>query len=108
MTKLLLAAILCVASSPSFAGELIRDATIVEVANNYSGGAEFAIRLSGGVGVCTSATWIVFPEAKASSTTSNKQAIATSLLALTTGKKVRVHNYQDDSCAGANFISISN
>ena len=34
--------------------------------------------------------------------------ILTSLLAFSTGKKVRIHNFQDDSCTGANFISISN
>jgi Family of unknown function (DUF5992) len=108
MNKHLLLATLCLASSTVIAGELVRDATIVEVTNTAYGGAEFAVRLSGGTGVCVGTPFIVFPEAKASSATSHKQAIANSLLAFSTGKKVRIHNFQDDSCNGANFISISN
>ncbi len=108
MIKPLLLAILCLPSSTVIAGELVRDATIIEVANTSYGGADFAVRVSGGTGVCAGTPFIVFPEAKASSTTSNKQAIATSLLAFSTGKKVRIHNFQDDSCTGANFIAISN
>jgi hypothetical protein len=65
--------ILCLASSSVAAGELIRDATVVEVANTAGGGAEFAVRLSGGVGVCVGASFVIFPEAKAASATSHKQ-----------------------------------
>jgi hypothetical protein len=99
---------LSLASCSCLCGELLRDASITEVANTSSGGADFAVRTAGGVGVCANAPFIVFPEAKAASAASNKQAIATALLAFTTGKKVRIHNFQDDSCSGANFISISN
>lgn len=107
LNRTLGAAILCIPSSLCFAGELVRDATLAEVANN-NGGAQFAIRLSGGTGTCAASPWIEFPEAKAPSPTSHKQAIATALLAFSMGKKVRVHNFQDNSCIGANFISISN
>ena len=108
MLKVFLLAILSTSSLNLSAGELIQGATIVEVANTAFGGAEFAVRLSGGTGTCATAPYIIFPEAKASSAASNKQAIATALLAFSTGRKVRIHNFQDDSCTGANFIAISN
>ena len=108
MARYSLAFACAIAPCTIFAGELVRDATVTEVANTAFGGAEFAVRLSGGTGVCAAATFIIFPEAKAASAASNKQAIATALLAFSTGKKVRIHNFQDDSCVGANFISISN
>ena len=105
--KALAATTLLAFSCSCLAGELLRDATIIEVASTYFG-ADFAIKISGGSGICAGAAWIVFPEAKARSATSNKQTIATALLAFSTAKKVRIHNYDDDSCLSANFISISN
>jgi hypothetical protein len=108
MIKATCAVVFCVVSSTCLAGELIADATIVEVATSNNGGAEFTIRTTG-YGVCAgSGVWITFPEAKATSPTAHKHAIATALLAFSTAKKVRIHNFQDASCAGANFISIMN
>jgi Family of unknown function (DUF5992) len=99
---------LFIGSNGCSAGELVRDATVTEVANSFGGGAEFTVKAVGGTGVCAGAAWIVFPEAKAKSANTHKQAIATALLAFSSGKKVRIHNFEDDSCVGANFISISN
>ena len=91
------------------AGELIKDATIVEVSNTSSGGPDFAIILQGGTGVCASTTTalIKFPEPANQSDDSYKQAFSLALSALTTGMKVRVHNFADNSCAGASFIAVS-
>jgi predicted dinucleotide-binding enzyme len=94
-------------SGACIAGELIRDAVIVEVANTYSGGADFAIRVEGGTGVCAGTTFIVFPESRKASVASFNQAFAAALAALASDKKVRIHNFVDDSCSGASFISVS-
>jgi len=97
----------CLFSIPAYAGELVRDATVVEVANTNSNGADFAVRLEGGTGICSTANVIVFPESKKQSADSYKQSFSIALAALTTGAKVRIHNFEDDSCNGANFIAIS-
>ncbi len=91
------------------AGELIRDATVIEVANTASNGADFAVILQGGIGVCLhpTRTLIKFPEAKKQSDDSYKQSFSLALSALATGMKVRIHNFEDDSCSNANFISVS-
>ncbi len=106
-TRLFILAV-CLFSIPAYAGELVRDAIVVEVANTYNNGADFAVRLEGGTGICSAAIWIVFPESKKQSVDSYQQAFAIALSALTTGTRVRVHNFEDDSCDGANFISITN
>jgi hypothetical protein len=105
MSKIILIFVLMFGAQNCFAGELVRDATIIEVASNVSG-ADFGIRVSGGTGICAIDTWIVFPEAKAVSPTTHALAIANVMLAFSKGRKVRIYNYQDNSCSGANFISV--
>lgn len=91
------------------AGELINGATIVEVTNTNNNGADFAVILTGGTGPCVSPsrTIIVFPESKKQSDESYRQAFSIALAGLANGMKVRVHNFEDNSCTGANFISLS-
>lgn len=91
------------------AGELIRDAVIKEVANTNNNGPDFALILEGGTGVCVSPTRtvITFPESKKQSDASYAQAFSIALTALTTESTVRIHNFEDDSCDGANFISVT-
>jgi hypothetical protein len=89
------------------AGELIRDAMIVEIANTYAAGADFAIRVEGGTGVCSGPGFIVFPAASAASAASFNQAFAIALAALASDRKVRIHNFVDNSCLAATFISVS-
>lgn len=89
------------------------NATIIDVASSIDNGASFAVLLSGGTGKCTVGVngvgpWVAFPEAKAQSPTAYRHSYALALLALSSGKKVRIHNYTDDNCYGANFISVSN
>lgn len=90
------------------AGELIRDATIIEVSNTNNNSADFAVVLQGGTGSCVSPTRtiIVFPESKKQSDESYSQSFSIALAGLANGMKVRVHNFEDDSCSGANFISL--
>jgi hypothetical protein len=105
--KRLVAALASLGATAALGGELVQGATVIEVASTYLGGPELAVRLAGGIGVCGGTTWIIFPESKAASVTSHKQVIATALLAFSMQKKVRIHNFQDNSCTGANFISVS-
>lgn len=92
-----------------FAGELTKGATVLEVAANPSNSKTFAILILGGTGVCAGdpSRWIVFPESKAPSPASYNQAFSIALMALSTDKTVRIHNFDDDSCTGAGFISVS-
>lgn len=90
------------------AGELVVDASILEVANTNTGDASFAVKIQGGTGVCAgSSVWIVFPEVRKASDASYNQAFAAALAALASDMKVRIHNFVDNSCGGATFISIS-
>jgi len=107
MKTLVFILVVCLFPVHAYAGELIQGATVVEVANTYNNGADFAIKVEGGTGVCSTASYIVFPESKQQSADSNKQAFSIALTALTTGRKVRIHNFEDNACDGANFISIT-
>ena len=93
----------------AFSGELVRYATLAEVASNGSNTTNFAVLVEGGTGICAGSptNWIYFSETKAPSIASYNQSFSIALAALSTGKKVRIHNYTDNSCAGADFISIS-
>jgi len=110
--KYILVLILVVAPFKLFAAEIIRDAEVIEIANTKNNTQDFAIFIQGGTWTTTSSTCaitapITFPESKSQSEASHQQAFSIALTALTTGKKVRIHNFEDDSCHGANFISIS-
>lgn len=90
-------------------GELTKGATVLEVAANPSNAKTFAILILGGAGVCAGnpSRWIIFPESKAPSPASYNKAFSIALTALSTNKTVRIHNFDDDSCRGAGFISVS-
>lgn len=96
---------LAVCSMPVLSGQLLVG-KVVEVANTSNNTKDFVLRLSDSSGVCSGVTWIRFPEAKKQSDDSYKQAFSIALTALSTGDNVRIHNFEDDSCDGANFISI--
>ena len=93
------------------AGELVTNATIVELGNTNNNTKDFGMFLKGGRGICsTSGRYrIVFPESKmgSQSTESYNQSFSIALSALATGMKVRIHNFEDNSCNGANFISVT-
>lgn len=93
--------------SPFFvlAGELVRGATIIEVASSSNNNDVFYVKLSGGTGPCANGS-VLFPAAKSQSKESYNQAFSIALTAVTSGKKIRIHNYENDTCTGANFIGI--
>ena len=105
LTKTLAISGLFIFSSVAFAGELVKGATILEVASSASNKDVFYIQLSGGTGPCANGS-IIFPAAKSQSKESHNQAFSIALAAVTSSRKVRVHNYENDSCYGANFIGI--
>lgn len=105
MVRMLLPVLAMLLPVVSTAGELTRDATVLEVANHATGGKNFAVKIEGGTGVCTG--WVYFFEDQAPSAATYNQAFSIALTAVTAGKKVRIHNYTDDSCTGATFISLS-
>ncbi|XOV77528.1 MAG: DUF5992 family protein [Aestuariibacter sp.] len=110
MKKYLIALLLI--SSQVSAGELVSGATIVDMGNTNNNSPDFALFLKGGIGTCsTSGVYkIVFPEIKFQSQSSKSfdHAFSMAMMGLATGKKVRIYNFEDDSCLGANFISVSN
>ncbi|KAF7763155.1 hypothetical protein PUND_b0495 [Pseudoalteromonas undina] len=95
-----------IVSTPVFCGELVRGATVTEVASSSSNMDVFYLKLSGGTGPCANSS-VIFPAIKSQSKESYNQAFSIALAAVSSGKKIRVHNYEDDSCHGANFIGIS-
>ena len=99
-------------ASSVYSGELVRNTIIKEVANTNSGGKDFAILISGGTWTTTSTTChvnkaITFPRAAFGSDQTYNQAFTIALTAMTTGQTVRIHNFNNDSCHEANFISVS-
>jgi len=92
----------------SYSGELVKSVKLLEVASHATnGGKNFAVLIDGGVGVCSGKRWIYFPESKAPSLASYNQSFSLALTALSSDKNVRIHNYPDNSCSDADFISIS-
>ncbi|WP_064791924.1 DUF5992 family protein [Shewanella woodyi] len=86
-------------------GELVRGATIIEIASSSSNQDVFYLSLSGGTGPCAGKS-ILFPASKSQSKESYNQAFSIALAAAASGKKIRAHNYEDDSCREANFIGM--
>lgn len=90
----------------SFAGYIANSVTITNIANTASNRSEFAIRTTGGTSLCDG-QWIVFPALDASDTPAHQRAYANALLALTTGLKVNIYNYYDETCSRASFIELT-
>ena len=103
--------LLCVLLVPLItnAGELVRGATVEQVASNGSNDESFAIQVEGGTGVCAGnpTQWIYFPEGKVTSFATYNHSFSIALTALTNNKTVRVHNYVGSECNQADFISIN-
>ncbi|MCW8949149.1 MAG: DUF5992 family protein, partial [Sedimenticola sp.] len=74
MLKKLIAIGSIVASFNCFAGELVTNATVLEVASNGSNATNFAVKVEGGSGLCSG--WIYFSEAKAPSIASYNQSFS--------------------------------
>ena len=107
--KIVIAAMLITIANPSIAGEIKRNVQLVEVASHaFPGEKSFGVLTNATSGLCAGVSqWIVFNEEKFASLESYNQSFSLALTALTTGQNVRIHNYTDNSCDGADFISIS-
>jgi len=92
-------------STTVLAGELAKNSTITEVTNVTNNIDAFAIKLSGGSGLCAD-EWVWFPASKKQSDSAYNRAFTVALAASMSGKVVRIHNYENDDCKGANFISL--
>ncbi|TDF42313.1 hypothetical protein EYS14_05665 [Alteromonadaceae bacterium M269] len=92
-------------SSSALSGELVRGATIEEVANTASNLKVFYIKVKGGNGPCANRS-IIFPASQAPSPEAYERAFSIALAAAASGKKIRAHNYIDDDCHGAGFIGM--
>lgn len=90
----------------AYAGDLVSGATIVAVNNVSSNKDQFGIQIQGGEGVCAN-QGILFPSWKALDEGAYQRAYSAALTALTTGMKVKVHNYESDHCHAATQIRLS-
>ena len=94
-------------SSFSLAGNLVSNAQLREVASHaIQTGKMFSVFIESGDGKCVG-EWVFFAQSSFPSIAEYNQSFSIALTALTAGKNVRIHNYSNDLCAGANFISIS-
>lgn len=113
MRKVIFTVFLLSLALTAYSGQLVTGAKIVEVANNLNGlGNDFTIRLEGGTWTtqsptCAQDSWVTFPVSAAPTPEVHKQAFSIALTAFSTGDKVRVHNFAEDSCHTADFISIT-
>ena len=89
----------------SGAGELVRNAVITEVASSGDNKDVFYVKLKGGTGPCANGS-VEFPANKSQSEKSYNQAFSIALAAAMSGKMIRIHNYSNNECSGANFIGV--
>ena len=90
----------------SFSGELIKSASVIEIASHATGnGKNFALRTESGTGLCTG--WIYFFEDQAPSPATYNQNFTLALTAMAASMKVRIHDYDGDNCTSADFLAIT-
>ena len=110
MNKILkpLTLLLCILdSSFANAGDLLNSATITSITNVGANQDRFVVYFTGGTGVCSDNKFIKFPMDAAVSKEAHARAFSLAMTALTTGMKVRFHNYENNSCDRASYIQIS-
>ncbi|KID57772.1 hypothetical protein JF50_09975 [Pseudoalteromonas luteoviolacea] len=90
----------------AISGELVRGAKITEIANTGANKDNFYVKVSGGTGPCANGQ-IEFFANTAPSSSSYDQAFSIALSAAMSKATVRIYNYDNDTCHGAQFISIS-
>lgn len=93
-------------SSSCYAGEVAKG-QIIEVANLIGQDKLFSIKMSpDSTGPCAG-QWVKFKEENFAGNLENyKFAFSIALTALASDKKVRVHNYINDTCDGVTFIGV--
>lgn len=83
---------------------------MLHVSSTNGNAASFQIMVSGGSGVCTSATgtWVVFPLSAAADVEAHQRAYAAAMMALAIGMRVTLYNYANDNCVGASYVDVYN
>jgi Family of unknown function (DUF5992) len=89
------------------AGWLAWDAQLTAVTNTSGNTDSFVVLFTGGTGACASQGQVTFPRDATTSQEVLRRAYATALMALATGMKVNIYNYESDSCDRAAHIWIS-
>ena len=89
------------------AGWVVRDATVIAVANTSNNENKFGVKATGGSLNLCEGHYVMFPASDAGSPEIHQRAFAAALTALTTGRKVTIHNYHDDTCVRASFIELT-
>ena len=79
-------------SGISFAGELIKNASVVSVNNISNNEDMFTVWISDGTGPCANTGYIKFPLSESVSAEAHARAYSAALTALTTGMSIEVHN----------------
>ena len=91
------------------AGYIVTDGEITQLYNTESNTKSFGMRVVGSGGDCEGKD-IFFPLSHAGASGNDvdlhNRAYSTALTALSTGMKVDIYNYADDSCVYASFIRI--
>ncbi|GAA6135241.1 hypothetical protein NBRC116188_20310 [Oceaniserpentilla sp. 4NH20-0058] len=90
----------------AYAGDIANGATVLKVANISSNVDTFAVTVDSSLVDCAR-NIIFFPASAAPNKESHARAYSTALTALSTGMKVRLYNYDSNSCTDASFIEIS-
>ncbi len=105
MKNLLVKACILSLSSYAMSGDLVLNGTISEVANSSNDKDVFFLKFDSGEGPCA-VQGVTFSQDTSQSKESYDQAFSIALAAAISGKKVQIHNYDNDSCLGANFIRM--
>jgi len=92
--------------SHAHAGDLVINGTVKAVTNTSSNLQNFAIQVAGGSPNVCGSGWINFPISAGADADAHKRAFALALTALTTGLRVRVHNYHGSDCNTASYIEL--
>jgi len=86
---------------------LVENGKVTAVTNTTGNDEQFAIRISGGTGLCNTGVWVVFKLVNAGSEKIYDRAYAAALTALLAGSVVNIYDYHDtDNCSHAESIQI--
>jgi len=88
------------------AGDILIGGIVTRVANTNGNSDSFQVLTTGDTGPCAGNNWIVFPRSSAASDGVHNRAYSTAITAMMSGKKILIHNYQNDACTGAVYIEI--
>ncbi|UAB71656.1 hypothetical protein INR79_07095 [Vibrio sp. SCSIO 43132] len=92
-------------STSALSGDIVTNGVITEVRNTGNNMDMFEIIVSNGTGPCSGKT-IKFPRSDAATKEIHDRAFSMALTAFASDSKIRVHNYRDDTCDHAVYITI--